>query len=87
MNYYQIFLTLCYNEMMVVEDAVKDPAESRLLRYDDVAQILHVPISRVRSLVRLGKLPCVFVGGRNSRRFMLADVQAFIAANRCEGRC
>jgi excisionase family DNA binding protein len=55
----------------------------RLLDSDEVAVVLHVPAKWVRTAAREGKLPSVRLG--RYRRFVLADVLAYVEAQKTGG--
>ena len=56
----------------------------RLLTADDVAELLAVPVSRVRESTRSGAMPCVELG--RYRRYRAADVEAWLEGCSRPGR-
>ena len=60
---------------------MKTPKDTRLLRYDQAAEILGVSKSTLYALVSKGELQVVQFGGRTGRgctRFRRKDLDAFI---------
>jgi excisionase family DNA binding protein len=55
----------------------------RLLDADEVAELLHVPVSWVREASRSGQLPTVYLG--RWRRYDRADVLAGVQAQKSGG--
>lgn len=56
----------------------------RLLDANEVAELLHVPVSWVRESTRSGAMPCVELG--RYRRYDRADVLAWLAECKQPGR-
>ena len=55
-----------------------DAAERFLLKLEDVADILHLPINRVRDLANTGVLPSSRIGSKLDLRFRMDDVITFM---------
>src|SRR5258706_7075469 len=54
-------------------------AMTRLLTIEEAAQHLNVSKTSLRRWTKLGTLPCVRVGARQERRFMLQDLERFLS--------
>jgi len=52
---------------------------TRLLTIEEAAQHLNVSKTSLRRWTKLGTLPCVRVGARQERRFMLQDLERFLS--------
>lgn len=58
-------------------------SEDRLLRAEEVAELLSVPVRWVRETTRAGRLPCVVLG--RYRRYDRRDVLAWVTEQKAGG--